>query len=252
MVGRLVVTAVGIISTYLHATNFDLVHSSCESGNVDTSYIQTPGMKMNGLAWTYLIIAGIFEIGWPVGLKLAQAPGKTVTGVVLAGACMVVSGYLLFLAQRSIPMGTAYAVWTGIGAAGTFVVGIFLYNDPTSFMRIFGVMLIIGGVITLKLAHWRFSLFPIRPGETKTRHELSVLSRSIAGLTPCSRMGPVLLTAGPLASWPQYHAFFSVEHSCWPPVVFLTNDLSESPLFQGSITWSGYEKKEFTFYHGEG
>lgn len=108
---------------------------------------------MNGLAWTYLIVAGVFEIGWPVGLKMAQSPGKTVAGIALAGTCMAISGYLLFLAQRSIPMGTAYAVWTGIGAAGTFVVGIFLYGDPTGFARIFGVMLIISGVITLKLAH---------------------------------------------------------------------------------------------------
>jgi quaternary ammonium compound-resistance protein SugE len=105
------------------------------------------------LAWTYLIAAGFFEIGWPVGLKMAQTPGKTVGGVLLAGACMVVSGYLLYLAQRHIPMGTAYAVWTGIGAAGTFVLGIFLYGDPTGAMRILAVLLIISGVILLKLAH---------------------------------------------------------------------------------------------------
>jgi quaternary ammonium compound-resistance protein SugE len=108
---------------------------------------------MNGLAWSYLIVAGLFEIGWPVGLKMAQSPGKTIVGVVLAGTCMVISGYLLFLAQRTIPMGTAYAVWTGIGAAGTFVVGIFLYGDPTGLARIFAVMLIISGVVLLKLAH---------------------------------------------------------------------------------------------------
>ena len=95
---------------------------------------------MQGLAWTYLIIAGIFEIGWPVGLKMAQSPGKTVVGIILAGSCMIISGYLLFLAQRQIPMGTAYAVWTGIGAAGTFVVGIFLYGDPVGFLRIFSVL----------------------------------------------------------------------------------------------------------------
>jgi len=66
---------------------------------------------------------------------------------------MIISGYLLFLAQRQIPMGTAYAVWTGIGAAGTFVVGIFLYGDPVGFLRIFSVLLIISGVVLLKLAH---------------------------------------------------------------------------------------------------
>ena len=105
------------------------------------------------MAWTYLIAAGLFEIGWPVGLKMAQVPGKTVIGIILAGTCMLISGYLLFLAQRQIPMGTAYAVWTGIGAAGTFVLGIFLYGDPTGAMRIFSVLLIISGVVLLKLAH---------------------------------------------------------------------------------------------------
>ena len=108
---------------------------------------------MMGLAWTYLITAGMFEIGWPVGLKMAQTPGKTVTGVILAGTCMIISGFLLYLAQRHIPMGTAYAVWTGIGAAGAFVLGIFLYGDPVGAMRVFSVLLIISGVILLKLTH---------------------------------------------------------------------------------------------------
>jgi quaternary ammonium compound-resistance protein SugE len=108
---------------------------------------------MLGLAWSYLIAAGLFEIGWPVGLKMAQTPGKTVIGILLAGTCMIISGALLFLAQRSIPMGTAYAVWTGIGAAGTFVVGISLYGDPAGLLRIFAVLLIISGVVLLKLAH---------------------------------------------------------------------------------------------------
>lgn len=108
---------------------------------------------MMGLAWTYLITAGLFEIGWPVGLKMAQTPGKTITGIFLAGTCMVISGYLLYLAQKSIPMGTAYAVWTGIGAAGTFILGIYLYGDSVNMMRIFAVLLIISGVILLKLAH---------------------------------------------------------------------------------------------------
>ncbi len=66
---------------------------------------------------------------------------------------MVLSGFLLWLAQRQIPIGTAYAVWTGIGAAGTFLVGIFFYGDPASVTRYLGVSLIVLGVITLKLAH---------------------------------------------------------------------------------------------------
>lgn len=108
---------------------------------------------MAGLAWTYLITAGIFEIGWPLGLKMAQTPGKTISGVLLAGVCIVVSGFFLFLAQRHIPMGTAYAVWTGIGAAGTFLVGVYLYSDPVTIARLVAVTLIISGVILLKLSH---------------------------------------------------------------------------------------------------
>jgi len=103
--------------------------------------------------WWYLILAGLFEIGWPVGLKMAQAPGRTAMGVVAAVVCMALSGVLLWLAQKQIPIGTAYAVWTGIGAAGTFLVGILVYGDPASLGRFAGVLLIVGGVITLKLSH---------------------------------------------------------------------------------------------------
>ncbi|MFP5222390.1 MAG: DMT family transporter [Acidobacteriota bacterium] len=109
-------------------------------------------MSTTQSAWIFLILAGIFEIGWPVGLKMAQTPGRILPGVSFAVVCMVVSGALLWLAQKSIPMGTAYAVWTGIGAAGTFLLGLALYGDPASVLRIVGVLLIIGGVITLKMA----------------------------------------------------------------------------------------------------
>jgi len=103
-------------------------------------------------AWIYLILAGLFEIGWPVGLKMAQTPGRVALGIALAVVCMAVSGALLWLAQKAIPMGTAYAVWTGIGAAGTFAVGVALYGDLASMMRVLGVAMIVGGVVTLKLA----------------------------------------------------------------------------------------------------
>lgn len=105
------------------------------------------------MSWLYLVLAGLFEIGWPVGLKMAQEPATRWTGIIIAIAFMGFSGFLLWLAQRSIPMGTAYAVWTGIGAAGTFLVGILYYGDPSSLARYLGVLLIIAGVITLKLAH---------------------------------------------------------------------------------------------------
>ncbi|MEM0515633.1 multidrug efflux SMR transporter [Pseudoalteromonas sp. YIC-827] len=105
------------------------------------------------MAWVYLICAGLFEIGWPVGLKFAQEPQTRWFGIAMAVIFMAISGFLLWLAQKTIPMGTSYAVWTGIGAAGTFLVGILFYGDSTSLMRYFGVLLIIAGVITLKLAH---------------------------------------------------------------------------------------------------
>jgi quaternary ammonium compound-resistance protein SugE len=69
------------------------------------------------MAWIYLIAAGLFEVGWPIGLKWAQDPRKLIIGAVMAVGCLIVSGVLLYLAQREIALGTAYAVWTGIGAA---------------------------------------------------------------------------------------------------------------------------------------
>lgn len=102
--------------------------------------------------WIYLIVAGIFEIGWPVGLKLAQSPGKAALGIMIAVVCMALSGYLLFMAQKVIPMGTAYVVWTGIGAVGAFMVGVLFYNDAASLLRIAGATLIVGGVVLMKLA----------------------------------------------------------------------------------------------------
>jgi quaternary ammonium compound-resistance protein SugE len=105
------------------------------------------------MSWIYLVTAGLFEIGWPVGLKWAQEPGRPIVGIVLAVLSMGMSGALLFLAQKEIALGTAYAVWTGIGAAGTFLVGVWLFGDPSSLGRYFGVLLITAGVVTLKLAH---------------------------------------------------------------------------------------------------
>ena len=105
------------------------------------------------MAWLYLILAALFEISWPVCLKLAQSETHRLGGIALALAGMTLSGLLLYLAQREIPIGTAYAIWTGIGAAGTFMVGIWYFGDAASLARYFGVLLIIGGVVVLKVAH---------------------------------------------------------------------------------------------------
>ena len=103
--------------------------------------------------WLYLVIAGFCEIGWPLGLKISQASANRVPGIALAVVAMAASGLFLWLAQKTIPMGTAYAVWTGIGAAGTFVIGVIVFRDSADLMRILSVVLIIAGVIGLKLAH---------------------------------------------------------------------------------------------------
>jgi quaternary ammonium compound-resistance protein SugE len=103
--------------------------------------------------WIYLTLAGLMEIGWPVGLKLAQTAGQRVIGVLIALAFMLASGFLLWLAQKEIPIGTSYAVWTGIGAAGTFLYGILFYGDAANVARFLGVGLILLGVVTLKLTH---------------------------------------------------------------------------------------------------
>ncbi len=105
------------------------------------------------MAWAYLLLAGVFEMGWPLGFKLSQQPEYRMSGLVGAVVSMGLSGWLLWLAQREIPIGTAYAVWTGIGGAGTFLIGVMFFGDAATLARFLGVALIVGGVITLKLAH---------------------------------------------------------------------------------------------------
>ncbi|TPE44578.1 multidrug efflux SMR transporter [Maribrevibacterium harenarium] len=105
------------------------------------------------MAWIYLILAGLTEIGWPLGMKIAQTSSTKWPGIMMAVVFMVVSGVLLWMAQKHIPIGTAYAVWTGIGAAGTFLVGILVFGDTSSLLRYVGILLIIAGVAVLKLAH---------------------------------------------------------------------------------------------------
>jgi quaternary ammonium compound-resistance protein SugE len=105
------------------------------------------------MAWTYLILAGLCEIGWPIGLKLGGTESVSrMLWIGFALVCILVSGFLLLLAQREIPMGTAYAVWTGIGAVGAFLVGIVVFGDASTAMRWGSVALITAGIVGLKLA----------------------------------------------------------------------------------------------------
>lgn len=104
------------------------------------------------MAWIYLIIAGIFEMGWPLGFKLSQVTENKILWIAVGVLSMAASGYFLWVAQKEIPIGTAYAVWTGIGAVGTFLIGIIFFKDPATLLRIFSASLIILGVIGLRFA----------------------------------------------------------------------------------------------------
>ncbi len=97
------------------------------------------------------MLAGICEIGWPLGLKLAAQPNMKILGVAIAGISMAFSGLLLWYSLKEIPIGTAYAIWTSIGAVGTFTLGVLVFGDPNIPIRWIGVALILMGVILLKI-----------------------------------------------------------------------------------------------------
>jgi quaternary ammonium compound-resistance protein SugE len=102
--------------------------------------------------WIALIVAGLFEIGWPLGLKMSQQPNNSkIFWIGVAILSMTISGGLLWSSQKTIPIGTAYAVWTGIGAVGTLVVGIMFFGDSASIIRIIAASLIVIGIIGLKV-----------------------------------------------------------------------------------------------------
>jgi quaternary ammonium compound-resistance protein SugE len=102
------------------------------------------------MAWVLLVMAGILEIGWAVGLKYTDGFTRLWPSVWTIAA-MIVSMYLLALAARTLPIGTAYAVWVGIGAAGAMILGMVLLGEPRSAARIACVGLIVAGVVGLKL-----------------------------------------------------------------------------------------------------
>ncbi|MEM5427086.1 quaternary ammonium compound efflux SMR transporter SugE [Cupriavidus oxalaticus] len=102
------------------------------------------------MAWTLLALAGLFEVVWAIGLKYTDGFTRLVPSVItLAG--MAISVILLALALRHIPVGTGYAVWTGIGAVGTAILGIILFNEPATVARIGCIALIVCGIAGLKL-----------------------------------------------------------------------------------------------------
>ncbi|MGP3713532.1 DMT family transporter [Brucella sp. RRSP16] len=104
-----------------------------------------------GLAWLLLIIAGVLDVAWAISIKYAEGytrPGWTILSLALLAAFV----YLLGRVLEVLPVGTAYAIWTGIGAAGTVLLGIALFGETINLMRLGGVVLIVVGIVAIKLA----------------------------------------------------------------------------------------------------
>ena len=102
-------------------------------------------------AWLIVLIAGLLETGWALGLKYSDGFTKPVPSVLtVLGAAA--SFWLLSIAMKDLPVGTAYAVWVGIGAVGTAIMAVFLFGDPVNLMRVVGVGLILAGIVALKFA----------------------------------------------------------------------------------------------------
>jgi quaternary ammonium compound-resistance protein SugE len=102
------------------------------------------------MAWLYLLIAGLFEVCWAIGLKYTEGFTRLVPSIWTV-ASMVLSIVLLGLALKSLPVGTAYAIWTGIGAVGTAALGIYLFGEPATAARLASIGLIVAGIVGLKL-----------------------------------------------------------------------------------------------------
>jgi quaternary ammonium compound-resistance protein SugE len=102
------------------------------------------------MAWIYLAIAGVFEVVWAIGLKYTEGFTRIYpTIVTIIG--MIISFYFLALAVRTLPIGTAYAIWTGIGAVGAIIVGMIVFNEPKDLIRIVFLLFILTGIIGLKV-----------------------------------------------------------------------------------------------------
>ncbi|SFA54166.1 quaternary ammonium compound-resistance protein SugE [Parageobacillus thermantarcticus] len=101
------------------------------------------------MAWVYLVIAGIFEVVWAIALKYAMGFTRLVPSVITIGG-MIASFYFLSIATKVLPIGTAYAVWTGIGAMGAVIIGMLFLNEPVNVPRIVFLLFILVGIIGLK------------------------------------------------------------------------------------------------------
>jgi len=144
--------------------NHNVTESSVTSGKGGIGWLKNnitilafKKIKREKMAWIYLFIAGLFEIGWAVGLKYTNGFTKLWPSVITIIG-MVLSFYFLSGAVKSIPIGTAYAIWTGIGAVGTAILGIILFGESKELMRLFFILLIVIGIVGLKI----FSKVPVQ------------------------------------------------------------------------------------------
>ena len=103
------------------------------------------------MAWAILLVAGLFEVAWAIGLKYTHGFTRPLP-VALVLVAMVASVWMLAIALRTIPLGTGYAVWTGVGAVGTAVAGMMLFGESRDLLRVLCILLIVGGIAGLKLA----------------------------------------------------------------------------------------------------
>ncbi|MCU7853310.1 MAG: quaternary ammonium compound efflux SMR transporter SugE [Candidatus Thiodiazotropha sp. (ex Monitilora ramsayi)] len=102
------------------------------------------------MAWIYLVVAGLFECGWAIGLKYTDGFTRPIPSLLTVSA-MAISFWLLSIAMKTIPVGTAYAVWTGIGAVGVAILGMALLGESRDIMRVICLLLIVSGIVGLKL-----------------------------------------------------------------------------------------------------
>jgi quaternary ammonium compound-resistance protein SugE len=113
--------------------------------------VTAPKKEAKAMAWLYLFLAGLFEVAWAIGLKYTEGFSRLLPSL-LTVAAMGLSLALLGLALKTLPVGTAYAVWTGIGAVGTAALGIYLFSEPATVARLACISLIVAGIVGLKFA----------------------------------------------------------------------------------------------------
>lgn len=146
-----------LVSSLLHSTlNLISLPWYIRSYNMEDDLpllgLLLPGRPGGGsMTWVYLIVAGVLEVVWAFAMKESDGFTRLIPTLITFSA-MLISFYLLAIAMRSIPLGTAYVIWTGIGAVGAFLVGITILSEPVNALRIIAAVLIVSGLVLMKVA----------------------------------------------------------------------------------------------------